>query len=83
MQLVPFQNVRQRPPRKLAGNHTRLDLNRDLKLAVEGVKVRRLMVPVENGDHNPQEPRDLRRLAIIVQDKPHINKGRCKCFVAI
>ena len=60
MQLIPFQNVRQGTSRKLSSYHALLDSNRDFGLAVESVEVRRLVVPVEHGDHDSKEAANLR-----------------------
>ena len=48
-------DVGQRAPGKFARDHPGLDLNGDLKLAIEGVKVRRFMVPVKHRNDNPPE----------------------------
>jgi len=56
VKLEPLEHVAQRAPRELAGHLAVLDLDRDLVLAVRRVEVRRIVVAVQDGDRDPQEP---------------------------
>ena len=55
MQLFPFQHMRQGSLRKLAIDTAGLDLNGNLEIALDRVKVRRPMIAVVHGDNDSEK----------------------------
>lgn len=59
MQASPFEHVRQGPLGEVAIHTARRQLDRDLEITIDGVKVRWGVITVVHGDDNPKEPTDL------------------------
>ena len=59
MQGIPLKDVPERPPRKLALDHSAFDLDRDFEVLLR-VEMRWAVLAMVHGDHDAQEPRDLR-----------------------
>jgi hypothetical protein len=56
MLLVPLKHETKGALRKLARDDTRGYVDRDIEVAVCGVKVRRIMLAVQDGDYDAEKP---------------------------
>jgi hypothetical protein len=58
MLLVPLQNVRQGSSWDLAGDNAIGNGNRDFILTIDGMEAGWIMIPIQDGDGNPEEATD-------------------------
>lgn len=65
VELIPVQSVSQRAPEKLPLDHSGVERHRDLIISVSRMKVRRLVIAVVHGDHDPEEAAEYRHGIIL------------------
>jgi hypothetical protein len=58
MLLVPLQDVRERSPWELASDNAIANRDRDFIVSVDGVKMRWVMISIQDSDSNPKEATD-------------------------
>ena len=64
MKVLPFQDMRQRALRKIAIDAAGIDLDGDLEIAVDRMKMGRPMISVLHGDDNTEESTEFRHSSL-------------------
>ncbi len=67
MQLVPFQNQPERSSRESSLDHAVVNPHRSIVFTISGMKVRRRMVTIVNGDDDTEESAYLWQLSLYLQ----------------